>query len=524
MSTDFRRWPLLLLIAALTAGLLGCPDPDPDPDDLSITVQDQDLQFDERDTITVEEATIDADGFAVLFADDDGQPDTEPLGASELIDSGDHEDFEIQLDDPIEDDQTMWAVLHYDDDRGEFERTDKQPPVTDADGQRVLDDFEVTVEEDPPDVMLTIDDQTLPEDEADIITVDMARIDADGFVVIYDEDDGEPDDDIGFEFIEEGTHEDFDVDLDRDVDDGETLWGRLHYDEEGDEFEDEDTHPVVTDADGDPVEDSFVVTVDEDPPDPPEDEPYIDIDDQTLDDLSTIIEVDEVNAIDDGWVTIHDEECDERGDVLGYESVDEGLTSDLDVELDQPAADLDDSADLCAALYVDDNDDFDEDDADFAEDDDGDPVLEDFTVDVEDGTPAARITIDTDTPPAYTLEQVEPTTFEDDFETDNDVLEMVFVEEWRYEIANLDTDDNPLEFLNEEDEALLSQDFDAPLEQVATIDWEERDDNFLFTVSEDFYDDTGVIDEEELDGSDAVGAYHSADQANLFGPVDYRSQ
>lgn len=532
MRWSWKRWPTLLLVLSFAGLSLACPpEEDPDPEDMEVSVQDQTLEFDEADRITVERAIIDRPGFVVIYDDDDDQHGS-ILGASQRIDTGTTENFTVDLDRRAEDGETMWAVLHYDayDDADDFQTEAKQPPVTDPDGELVVDSFEVTVEDepiDPDEPFLNIEDQTLPEDEADVITVDEAVLVDDGFVVIWEEEDDEPSDIIGSsDLLEEGMHTDFEIELDRDAEDEETLWGQLHEDELGTgEFEDADDQPAVI-FDDEPVRDSFDITIEEEPDPPPEDEPSITAEDQTLDELSTIVTVDEVEVLDDGWVVIHRGACDDFGAIIGNEWVQEGTHTDVDVELEEPAADLGESDDLCAMLHVDDGDEvFDDDDDLPAEDADGDIVMDTFTATVEDGTPAIRVTLDAeDGPPAWTLDDVEPGLFEDEI-ADNDEIVFNFRADWRYEIDNQATDDHPFEFLNEEDEPLLSQEVDgddAPLEVVATIDWFEEDDIFRFTVSDDFSEDTGVVDDELLDGTDQVTGYHSATQPNMTGPVEYR--
>lgn len=519
MSMRSNRWLTTLLVVVFAGLSLACPDDEP-----SITVDDQTLPFDQADVVTIAEADIDNDGFVVIYDDDDGQPG-DVMGNSELIEDGTTTNIEAQLDRNAQDNETLWAILHYDAlEAGEFQRPDKQPQVTDDDGQRVMDSFVITIEDPPPvDLGVTIDDQTLFPDQADVVTVSEATIDEPGFVVIYDDDEGEPGEVIGSsELIDASTTTNFDALLERDAGDGEQLWGVLHYDEtDAGQFEDEDEQPPVTDEDDQQIRDSFVVTIE----DPPEDA-TINVSDQTLDELSTIVNVDEVEVLEDGWVAIHEGACDDPGDPIGSTFVNAGLSTDVPVELTQPAAAEGADQDRCAALWADreNAEVFDPAQAELVVDTAGDEVWDTFNVAVAEGTPAIRVTLDAVTPPAYTLENVEPSVFDDDFEiTVDDEIVFQLRHDWRYQIDNLATEDHPFEFINEEDETLLSQDVDgddAPLEDVESIAWVEDNDSFLFTVSEDFRDDRGLF-EELLDGTDAVSAYHSAEQPNMMGPVEF---
>ncbi len=503
-----KRWPMLIFLLTIVVTLTGCPDDDP-----MISVDDQ--TFEEGDdlrAITVADATIDNDGFAVVYDDDDGQPG-DVIGASQLLEDGDHQDFQVTLDRDVQDGEIMWAILHYDAlDAGEFERPDKQPPVTDDDGNRVKDDFQITVDIDvpPEELSLEIDDQTLPEDDLRTITVTEAMIDDDGFVVIFEDDDGDIGDEVvgASELLTEGMHTGFTIELDRDIDDEEILWGRLHYDEldEG-EFIDADEQRPALDDDGQEVTDSFEVTIQ-----PPDDEPFIDVSDQTLSweegDLSTIVMVDEVNVVEDGWVAIHDGACEDLGVVLGQTALEADHYTDVRVDLNRPAAPEGGSNTLCAVLHVEETgDDFDPEVDLPARDEDDEIVMESFTVDVVEGTAAIRVTLEDDTPPVYVVDLVEPGMFSPDFMTDNDVVEMELRRGWRYEFENLVSDDDPFEFADDQGNALLSQDTEAPLENVGSINWVEDDDLFRFTVSDDFFQQ--------------VETYQSGARANMSGPVTY---
>ncbi len=496
---------LFVLLCCFVTALTGCPDeaddpndqqPD-DPDEISITIDDQTLDEDAADTITVNEAVIDADGFAVIYEDDGGGPGDTILGASELLDDDTHQDFEIELDRDAEDGETMWGLLHYDEsESGEFEDPAEQPAAR-FDDEVVRDDFQITIDTDEPvSPSINIEDQTLPEDEADAVEIDSYTIDDDGFAVIHEDDDGQPGAIIGYtDLLEEGSGSDVVADLNRDAEDGETLWGMLHYDAtDAGLFEDPADQPPVLDDDEQPVVDDFEVSVDDEPqPDP--DEPFIDVSDQTLDgvvgNLSTLITVDEVYADDIGWAVIHDDDCSEDSDIIGYASLSEGNSSQVNVELSEPAADEGDDRDLCAMLHADggDPDEFQEEFDLPVLDSDGNEIGTTFNVEVVEGTAAIRFNLGADGADNYTLQTVEPMGYTDDFDADGGLDDLALRGDWRYELVNGVTNDHPFEFLDDAGDALLSQDTDGSLEDNDSIGWNAQDTWVRFTVSDDFIDD-----------------------------------
>ena len=534
---NLSRLLIPLLIVAFSASVFACGEPDPEDNDqddddetvtLSISVSDQTLDEDEADVVTIDEAEIDEPGFAVIHEDDDGEPG-DVIGASDLIEEGTTSDFDAALDRDAEDDETLHAMLHYDEAGTEEYDGDDQPPVTDEDGDHVTDSFVVTIDEevvDPDDPSITVSDQVLDEDAADVVTIDEAYIDEPGFAVIHEDDDGAPGAVIGASDLIDGEASDFDAELDRDAEDDELLYAMLHYDEAGTEEYDGDDQPPVLDEDDNPVMDDFTITIDVE--EPPVEVDAISADNQTLDgadgDLSTIVTVSHVGVEqeDGGFAVIHEGACDDDGDIIGVSELVEGSESDLEVELEQPAADLGDAEDLCAMLHLDDgNGTFDAGDDAPAEDDDEDIIEETFTVTVTDATPAIRITIGSDSATAYTNEGVEPSLFDDDIDVEGDDDDLVFHlrNDWRYEFDNTVTGAHPFNFLNDNGDILLSQvaeEGDDDLEDA--VDWSADGDTFQFTANDDFRTDTGVAP--VLD-DDQITQYECNNHPGMTGPVEY---
>lgn len=373
----FARTPGLISLAAAAAIVLaGCPEPEDEPElEPSITVEDQDLDESDADLITIDDVSIDDDGFAVIYDDEEGEPG-EPVGASGLLEEGDHQNFTADLERNATDGETLWGVLHYDETgAGAFEDEDDQPPVFDLDDEMVRDDFTVTIDDDDDvdddDPALAIDDQSVDSADDATVEIDSYTIDDDGFVVLFDDDGGEPGDVLGAtDALAAGTGSDISVQLDESVTDGQTLWGQLHYDEtDAGQFEDATDQPAVVDADENPVRDDFVVTVEEDEIDLDPDNPSVHIDDQTLpEDDADIINVTGVAIDDDGFVVIHDDGGDEPGNILGYtDPIEQGVHEDIEAALnDRDAAD---GETMWATLHYNEDD-----DAEFTQ---ANPVYED---------------------------------------------------------------------------------------------------------------------------------------------------
>lgn len=496
--------------ASFTASL---EDEDPDdPVDPAIVVSDQTLEHDAADAVAVDEVTTPEAGYVAIH---EGTEDTAHhiVGVSDLLEDETTADLEIELDRDAEDGEVFWAVLYYDDGAGQFDPDDHGDPKT-------AQTFEVSVEPPPfPEPSITADDQVRPAHIPDVIYVAEVDFAEDGFAVIHEDDDGEPGAVIGTSEILEGDdtpYTNVEVGLDRPVDVEETLWAMLHVDDGSGEF-DAATDPPVTedypDDEGDVVMDSFRVSL-----------PHVVASDQTLDgadgDLSTVVSVDEAMMQSDGWLVVYEGGCDDVVVDIGDVALEEGRTTDLVVELEQPAAELGESAELCARLHREDSDTGLIGPA--VVDANADMIDETFEVTVGEGTPAVRIAITNDDSSSYDVESVEPELFSGHVteEEDGDDLEFLFRADWRYELINEATGDHPFAFLNDEDEALLSQDDDAPLEAATSIDWVEDGDAMLFTVSDDFRESTGDFDA-ELQGGDGVVGYWCTVHDSMAGPADY---
>ena len=189
-------------------------------------------------------------------------------------------------------------------------------------------------------------------DPANEVTVDEVVSEGAGWIVIHEEDEaGEgPGPVIGNAAVNDGTSTDVTVTLDRDAEDGETLYAMLHVDDpadgnytfDGSASEPED--PPALDADGEVVVDPFTVTL------PAAAEPSVTVEDQTPNPANEIL-VDEVVSDGPGWIVIHEQDGGDVGGVIGNAAVSDGINTDVTVTLDR---DIADGETLYAMLHADD--------------------------------------------------------------------------------------------------------------------------------------------------------------------------
>lgn len=239
----------------------------------------------------------------------------------------------------------------------------------------------------------------------------------------------------------------------------------------------------------------------------------VDVTGITLDDLSTILVVPEVEAAVDGFVVIHEDAAGSPGAEIGVAPVSATTNTDVTVELTRPVTD---GETLHAMLH--------EDVGVIGTYEEGtDPpatmmgadVSESFTATVPAGTPAIEVTIDGDATD-YTFSAPRPSTLALPTGADPD---LTLIRGYRYRIINNTPVAQPFELLDDgasvgvpaDDIVHLSQDsgVSPALESNGTVDWDESDANdVLFTASAAF--------------ETAINAYRSAvATANQRGAITY---
>ncbi|MBD3334359.1 MAG: hypothetical protein GF355_02485 [Candidatus Eisenbacteria bacterium] len=332
-----------------------------------------------------------------------------------------------------------------------------------------------------PEASISVSDQVA--DPPDEVMVDEVTSIGPGWVVIHEQS-KQPGAVIGFTSVPDGTSEDVFVELDRDAVNSETLYAMLHVDE-GEvgvyEFPGDDV--PAEDLDGEIVVEPFEVTV-------TAVGPYVTPEDQTLDDLSTMVVIAETNLEAGGWVVIHEDEAGGPGPVIGHAAIDAGVDQDVMVALERPAVD---GETLHAMLHIDEGVEgtYEFPGPDEPVVDEGEVVVAPFVVTVAGGTPAVRLTVTNIGITAYDFLSAEPDIYSAVIGDEAENQTLTLEDGWRYEIINQTYVAHPFEFLilgaaPGEDVVLLSQQVDAALEAEATVDWVDDEEMMRFTVSEEF--------------------------------------
>jgi LPXTG-motif cell wall-anchored protein len=113
----------------------------------SVTVTDQTIGQD--NVVTVAQVVSPMQGWIVVHNQQDGAPG--PVIGYAMVQSGTNNNVSVEID-PDRLTDTLYAMLHEDTGiMGEYEFPDADPPVTDAQGNVVMESFNVTLETAEPD-------------------------------------------------------------------------------------------------------------------------------------------------------------------------------------------------------------------------------------------------------------------------------------------------------------------------------------------------------------------------------------
>jgi LPXTG-motif cell wall-anchored protein len=141
---------ILLTILFIPFNLAYAQDEEP-----SITVEDQEIG--EDNMVTIAEVVSPVEGWIVIHQEEDGAPG--PVIGEAMVETGTNSDVTVEIDPDMVTD-TLYAMLHEDTgEMGQFDFPDADPPVTDEEGNVVMESFSVTLAEpaeeevDEPEVM-----------------------------------------------------------------------------------------------------------------------------------------------------------------------------------------------------------------------------------------------------------------------------------------------------------------------------------------------------------------------------------
>ncbi|PSP95941.1 PGF-CTERM sorting domain-containing protein [Halobacteriales archaeon QS_1_68_44] len=303
----------------------------------SATVTMSDQQTD-GSTVVVDRTEL-ADGGFIAVHDSsllDGATLDSVVGVSGYLRSGVHEDVRVELDDELDEEDTLIPMPHRDtNDNQEYDFVDsngsEDGPFVNADGGAVVDTATVT----PSDrASVSMNDTTTG---GNFVVVDEAFLPEGGFVTIHDSTvlDGEI---VGSirgtsDYLGAGTHSGVHITLDAPLDEGDTLVPMAHRDTNDNEQYDfpdtdgEEDGPYTTDE-GDPVVDTADASV----------SAAVSTGDYESDGNSYTVH--HVDLSEGGFVTIHDATLFDDAvfdSVIGTsEYLEAGFHADVEVVLDEP--------------------------------------------------------------------------------------------------------------------------------------------------------------------------------------------
>ena len=303
----------------------------------SATVTMSDKQTD-GSTVVVDRTEL-ADGGFIAVHDSsllDGATLDSVVGVSGYLGAGVHEDVRVELDDELDEEDTLIPMPHRDtNDNEEYDFVDsngsEDGPFVNVDGGAVVDTATVT----PSDrASVSMNDTTTG---GNFVVVDEAFLPEGGFVTIHDStvlDDAVFDSIRGTsDYLEAGTHSGVHITLDEPLDEGDTLVPMAHKDTNDNEQYDfpdtdgEEDGPYTTDE-GDPVVDTADASV----------SAAVSTGDYESDGNSYTVH--HVDLSEGGFVTIHDATLFDGAvfdSVIGTsEYLEAGFHADVEVALDEP--------------------------------------------------------------------------------------------------------------------------------------------------------------------------------------------
>nr|WP_058366740.1 PGF-CTERM sorting domain-containing protein [Haloparvum sedimenti] len=326
-------------------------------DDANVTVSASvsfSEQVSEGEYVIVDRVELSEGGFVTVHDSSllDGATFDSIRGTSEYLEAGVHEDVRVQIDEPLENDDTLVPMAHRDtndNQQYDFPSTDGEEdgPFT-ADGEAVLDSAQVELSD---EAYVQFDAQA---SGGNAVVVEEVYLPEGGFVTAHDSSlgDGAVFDSIRgtSEYLEPGIHRDIVVTLDDPLTEDDSVFAMAHQDTNDNEAYDfpdsegEDDGPYTND-DQNPAMDDGNVTV----------SAAVQYEGGSADGYT--VTVDRVDLSEGGFVTVHDASL---GGGAVFESIrgtseylEPGVHEDVEVTLDEPVRD---TSQLFAMAHQDTND------------------------------------------------------------------------------------------------------------------------------------------------------------------------
>ena len=287
------------------------PTPTEEPPVPAVSVTDQVLEDDGR--LVVSEVFTIEPGWIVVYTDESGEPD-EILGYS-AVQEGQNEDVIIQIE-ALEATETLHILLHTDNgESGVFDFPGPDNPIT-TDTGTIEAMFVVDRRTTVPSIV--VESQEVANDG--LVTISSVVSSGPGWIVLYRDEAGEPDQMMGYLPVEAGLNEDLSIAINwREA--TPTLYATLY--EDGGEaavFEVPDVDELVT-LNSEPLTVSFDVEL---PPD-------VFVLNQPVVDNAIVVE--RVISNGPGWLVVYRDEEGQTGNIIGFAPLEDGLNEQIAVEI-----------------------------------------------------------------------------------------------------------------------------------------------------------------------------------------------
>lgn len=317
-DSEFReesnQAPLAFATVTLTPTATPTITPTPEPTPLPRVVRVSDQTIDERGRLTIDQVSLPADGWLVIFREADGNPG-DVIGRKALA-AGTYENVTVSID-PMNASETLYAGLHIDDGvQGVFEYPGADEPWPGEPRTR----FHAEVIMPRPAIEVT--DQAVGEDG--VVSLDKVELLEPSWVLIHSDEDGEIGPAIGRILLDAGEHENVNLTI---------AWREatpaLHavlYEDNGESGRldsDDSDRPIL--VDGKPVAATFKATY---PPD-------IIVYDQPV--IDGAIVIDRVISNGPGWIAVYFDDDGQPGLIIGSALLEDGLNTNVQVELVESA-------------------------------------------------------------------------------------------------------------------------------------------------------------------------------------------